>query len=369
MGFVLNAPRILDVEITLNRLAGLDTECGTTLTQIKLPAPACLDSQIDAIKAWYDWQNRTLELDRSRARFQAKARPGSFGRQLCAKITAGPVKGQAKYGIGNLRGCVVADAGQHRIASAYAIVGIRRGKRDTKTSCWFFAIWRRLRWRLLIAESNFEVFVNNRARSAVHEHAAAIEKNCPVTKPVDRGQIMRNENDGPSVAPQRGDAIEALGLKGYVTHRKNFVEQNDVRLKVRGNGEAESHIHSRGIAFHRHIDVFFEPGELDDAVHLRGNLGSPHAQHRAVKVDVFPASEFGMKTGADLNQGCEPASNLDLPFGWRRDARQEFEEGRLSRTVVSDDAENLSLTHFEADVAQGPHLLRIFGEGSTPSRR
>ena len=44
-----------------------------------------------------------------------------------------------------------------------------------------------------------------------------------------------------------------------------------------------------------------------------GDLGAAHAEDGAVEIDVLAAGQFGMKTGADLEQARHPALDLTRP--------------------------------------------------------
>ena len=50
--------------------------------------------------------------------------------------------------------------------------------------------------------------------------------------------------------------------------------------------------------------------ELDDVVELAANLGAPHAENRAVQIDVVAAGQLGMKARADFEQRPEAAAEL-----------------------------------------------------------
>ena len=47
---------------------------------------------------------------------------------------------------------------------------------------------------------------------------------------------------------------------------------------------------------------------------MRVDLGSAHAEDRAVQVDVLPAGQLGMEAGADLEQRADPAVQIGIPW-------------------------------------------------------
>src|SRR5205085_6068410 len=73
-------------------------------------------------------------------------------------------------------------------------------------------------------------------------------------------------------------------------------------------------------------------------------------------VDVLDACELGMKPGADLDQGADAAPHLHGAATRREDACDQLQEGRLTGTVLTDDAERLTGLDLEVDIAQCPEL-------------
>src|SRR5438093_7466374 len=63
-----------------------------------------------------------------------------------------------------------------------------------------------------------------------------------------------------------------------------------------------------------------------------------------------------MEAGSDLEQAADAATDLRATGGRRRDAREDPEQRRLPRSVLSDDPEHLALLELERDVLQRPDL-------------
>ena len=51
--------------------------------------------------------------------------------------------------------------------------------------------------------------------------------------------------------------------------RQNLVDEQDLGLEVRGDGEGEAHVHAARVALHRRVDEALDPGEVDDLVEAR----------------------------------------------------------------------------------------------------
>ena len=118
---------------------------------------------------------------------------------------------------------------------------------------------------------------------------------------------MADEHDR---APVLGDLLhlaEALALEVGVADREHLVDEQDLRLEVRGDREREPHVHAARVALDGRVDEALDPRELDDLVELRLDLAPAHAENRAVEEDVLAARELGMKAGADLEQRGDAA--------------------------------------------------------------
>src|SRR6266576_126081 len=96
--FVVQAARVLDVEISRYRLAGVHAKGGTTLPQNDL-CTVCLHSHINPTETRNNWQDGTLELDRSAAGRQGERLARRFVRQLRAQIAARPIQRYSEYDI------------------------------------------------------------------------------------------------------------------------------------------------------------------------------------------------------------------------------------------------------------------------------
>src|SRR5260221_9850855 len=116
---------------------------------------------------------------------------------------------------------------------------------------------------------------------------------------------MTDQHDGPALLPYLIDLLQTFLLKLSVSYSQHFVDQDNVRLKVYRSREGQADIHTAGIEFNRGIEEFFNTGKINDFVELAINLYPLHAHQRAIEVNVFSTSKFGMKTHANFQQGTE----------------------------------------------------------------
>ena len=89
--------------------------------------------------------------------------------------------------------------------------------------------------------------------------------------------------------------MQAARLELCVSDRQHFVNEQDVRLEVGSDGEAEPHVHAGRVPLHRRIDEPLNAGELDDAFELAGDFAPRHAQQGSAQEDVFAPRELRVK--------------------------------------------------------------------------
>ena len=100
---------------------------------------------------------------------------------------------------------------------------------------------------------------------------------------------------------------EALALERGVADGQHLVDDQDLRLEVRRDGEGEPHVHAARVALDRRVEELLDLGEGDDLVELAIDLGLAHAEDGAVEVDVLAAGQLGVEAGADLQQRADAA--------------------------------------------------------------
>src|SRR6185503_3751177 len=82
-----------------------------------------------------------------------------------------------------------------------------------------------------------------------------------------------------------------------------------------------------------------------------------HSQDRATQKNVFAPGEVRVKSGSDLEQTANASEEFDLSGRWFCDSRENFQQRRLSRSVVANDADELALFDLKVYVGQCPQRL------------
>ncbi len=111
---------------------------------------------------------------------------------------------------------------------------------------------------------------------------------------------------GGAVPDHLADPSQAFLLEVGVTDREHLVDQEDVRLEKRGDGEAEPHLHAHRIELDLPVDGIGELGELDDLVEALPDGRPGHSEHGAVEEDVLPTGQLRLDPAGHAEQRADP---------------------------------------------------------------
>ncbi len=110
-----------------------------------------------------------------------------------------------------------------------------------------------------------------------------------VAEPRDRLHVVRDEDDRSSRLADVLDTTHAALLELVIADREHLVDEEHLGLEMRRHREGEPDVHAARVALDGRVDELLDPAELDDLVVLRTDLPAPHAEDRAVEVDVLAA--------------------------------------------------------------------------------
>ena len=190
------------------------------------------------------------------------------------------------------------------------------------------------------------------ARRPVEGELPVSQQDCARAEALDGRRVVRDEHDRPAALLELEDLAEALALELLVADREHLVEQEHVDLEVRGDREAEPHVHARGVRSHGHVDEPLELRERDDLLQVPVDRGPLEAEDGAVQVDVLAPRELRMEARAELEQRPDSAADRDPPLGRLHDPGDQAEEGRLARAVPADQADRPARLDCERDARE-----------------
>ena len=196
-------------------------------------------------------------------------------------------------------------------------------------------------------------------RRPVELEPALAQQHRALAQPLHLGGVVGDEDDRAAALLELEDLAEALALEGLVADGEDLVEQEDVRVEMRRDREAEPHVHPRGVGAHGPVDRLLELGEGDDLVEALADLRALEPVDGAVEEDVLAAAEVGVEAGAELEQRADPAADLDAARRRLDDPGDQAQQRRLAGAVAADEPDGLARLDRERDVVERLHVLRL----------
>jgi len=198
------------------------------------------------------------------------------------------------------------------------------------------------------------VVVNNFVGFAVLGEEAVVEVDGGGAELSDGGHVVGDEQNSAAFVGDFLEFTETFFLELDVADGEDFVDDQDFRVEMCGDGEGEADVHAGGVTLDRRVEEFVDGGELDDVIELLEDFASAHAEDGAVEEDVFAAGEFGVEACADFEERADGSEELDGAGGGVGDAGEDFEECGFSCAVAADDAEDFAAVYVEVEVFEGP---------------
>jgi hypothetical protein len=158
---------------------------------------------------------------------------------------------------------------------------------------------------------------------------------------------------------QKSSTVQRRLLVDGVACSEDLVEDQDVRLHVDRDGEAQLGAHPARIGLHRFVYEVPEVRELDYVVEAIQHLLMLYAQDQTVQHDVLAARELRVEPHPQPKQRYQPAVDLDRALGGLQDARDYAEEGALAGPVAAYDTQGRALIHVQVYAFEGPEVVVV----------
>src|SRR5882672_12246265 len=168
---------------------------------------------------------------------------------------------------------------------------------------------------------------------------------------------MTDEEDRATMFSDFVHLTETLLLESKIANGQHFIDDQDLWFEMRRYRESKPHRHAGGVVFHGSVEKRLGLGESNDLVKLAFNFAFAHAQNRAIKKNVFPSGEFRVKTSSDLEQTSNPAIQHSAACRGPGDTRENLQQRRFTRPITADNADDLSRSHLETDIFEGPDRI------------
>ena len=192
-----------------------------------------------------------------------------------------------------------------------------------------------------------QVGANDPLGIAVPLHPPPLEPHRVVAQVFDQAERVCHQQHGLAATPELGELVQALVREALVADRQHLVDEEHIGLDVNRHREPQAHIHAGRVRLDGGVDEFPELREVDDVVEAIVNLTLRQAQHDPVDEDVLAPGDFGMESGAELDQRGNPPVNPHAARRRLRDACHQLERRALPRAVPSDDRERRAFGHAE----------------------
>ena len=108
------------------------------------------------------------------------------------------------------------------------------------------------------------------------------EQECLIAKARDIVLGMRHEHDGAAGCPESIDYFEALVLKRMIADCQDFIDQENIGVELRRNGEAQSRNHTFGIESEGQVDRVLQFRKFDNRVQSASYGGSAKPENDSV---------------------------------------------------------------------------------------
>src|SRR3569833_1116199 len=141
---------------------------------------------------------------------------------------------------------------------------------------------------------------------------------------------------------------KTLLLKRRVANREDFIDEENVGIRIDGDRKRQPHLHPRGIDSERFVEeILSNTGEFHDLIEkLRGSLAS-QSEQGSVEENILRAGEVRVETGAELKKSGNAAIHRNRAGVGPRKACDQAEQRALARAIRSADRHTLAVAELE----------------------
>src|SRR5271154_1789924 len=123
------------------------------------------------------------------------------------------------------------------------------------------------------------VSTDNLIGSTFGHEPPILEKKTGAAKRLDRRHVVTYKEDSATVASDIADFPEASLLECRISNCQHFVDEQDLRLEMRGYCKSEPHEHATRVAFYRGIQESLDLGKRDYLIELSRDFHPSHAKN------------------------------------------------------------------------------------------
>lgn len=192
-------------------------------------------------------------------------------------------------------------------------------------------------------------------RVADRLQAGLVDKQGAVCETLHGFGAVRHKDDGAALPAAFLEVSEAFFRKNKVPDSQHLVEKKNRRIHLHGNSKCQSHGHTAGVVLDLEFHKVAEFGEFDNALVAVADLHAVEAEDGGVEEDIFATGQLGVEPDTEFKHRRDAPVNSHLAaFVGEVDARENFQEGGLPRSIEADDSEKLAFHDLEADRVECP---------------
>src|SRR5579863_7436874 len=112
-------------------------------------------------------------------------------------------------------------------------------------------------------------------------NSPSIDPNTLIAQTPNLVHLMADEDNRASTVRNLLHFAETLFLKLDISHCQHFINEQNLRRKVCGDGEGQPHLHTGAEMLKRSVDIALDAGEIHDRIVLLNDFPLAHSQNRA----------------------------------------------------------------------------------------
>ena len=113
---------------------------------------------------------------------------------------------------------------------------------------------------------------------------------------------MANKKNSSALSGYFSHLSETFFLKFNIADRQNFVNNQNVWLKMSCHCESEAYVHAARVALYWRINKSLYFSKSNNGIEHTINLLFAHAEQGSVEVDILPTREFWMEACSHLKK-------------------------------------------------------------------
>ena len=149
--------------------------------------------------------------------------------------------------------------------------------------------------------------------------------------------------------------VIAFTLECLIANCEHFIKYEDISLGLDGYGKRQTNLHAGRVILQLLVHELFKLCEFYDVIVHGVDFIASETKQGTVEIHILTTGEFRVETHSKFDEWHQLPVDLDGAGVWNVDSRDKFQQGGFPRTVTTDNAKEIALTHFEINITK--HML------------